>query len=173
MRTRLTLPATLGLALATASVNAQTPASTPAPAAPTPPKADTNVTVTDLTPTQGALPALLKTEIAKATAQNLTPFVELGATWCGPCHHLQNSLGDKRMIDAFSGTYIIRLDVDAWKDQLKPLGFVSDSIPAIFAIDAAGKATGPVITGGAWGEDIPENMAPPLKTFFRANLRKS
>ena len=69
--------------------------------------------------------------------------------------------------------YVIRLDVDAWHDQLKPLGFVSDGIPAVFAIDPAGKATGPVITGGAWGEDIPENMAPPLKTFFRANLRKS
>jgi|HubBroStandDraft_6_1064221.scaffolds.fasta_scaffold798192_2 hypothetical protein len=173
-----TLSLVLGIFLAGTVIEAQTVPSQVS-VSPTTSKADaksdttTAVAIVDIISKQGKLPNVLKAEIAKAITAGRTPFVELGATWCGPCNHLKASLGDKRMIDAFSGTYIVHLDVDDWKGQLAPLGFVSNGIPAFFAIDANGKATGQVITGDAWGEDIPENMAPPLKEFFRANLRKS
>jgi hypothetical protein len=35
-----------------------------------------------------------------------------------------------------------------------------------FKLDASGKPTGDRIDGGAWGDNVPENMAPPLKAFF-------
>jgi hypothetical protein len=38
-------------------------------------------------------------------------------------------------------------------------------IPAFFRLDAEGKPVAR-IDGGAWAENIPKNMAPPLKTFF-------
>jgi hypothetical protein len=41
-----------------------------------------------------------------------------------------------------------------------------------FAVDAKARPTGAKIDGGAWGEDIPRNMAPPLERFFEANLKR-
>ncbi len=47
------------------------------------------------------------------------------------------------MTAAFEGVQIIELDVDDW-----------------------GKTKGPTINGGAWGDNVPKNMAPPLTKFF-------
>jgi thiol-disulfide isomerase/thioredoxin len=96
------------------------------------------------------------------------PYVEFYADWCPPCNALRESIGDERMIDAFEGTYIIQLDLDEWERNLSGTGFRVVGIPAFYEIDADGKPTGRMITGGAWGEDVPENIAPPMKEFFNA-----
>ena len=70
------------------------------------------------------------------------------------------------MVDAFNGTYIILVNLDEWKRQLNRSDFAVSGIPAFFQLDEEGAYTGRMITGAAWGEDIPENMAPPLKAFF-------
>lgn len=120
-----------------------------------------------LTPAQGELTTLVAAEVAKAKARNLKPFVELRADWCGPCKELEASMADPRMVDAFAGTYLITLDADQWQaKQLSSLRLSSGSIPAFFELDDTGKATGRKITGGAWAENVPANMAGPLKAFF-------
>jgi thiol-disulfide isomerase/thioredoxin len=126
-------------------------------------------TLVTLVPKQGALPALLQREVANANRMGKAPFVQLTAEWCGPCKALRASMGDPLMKDAFAGTYVILLDMDAWKKQLKPAGLDSDFVPVFFALDSGARPTGRSINGGAWGEDIPKNMAPPLKRFFREN----
>jgi hypothetical protein len=73
------------------------------------------------------------------------------------------------MVDAFAGTYIIQADVDDW--GFPPKGWSFDAIPIFYGLDPDGKPTRQVIDGNAWGDNIPENMAPPLKTFFES-LRK-
>lgn len=120
----------------------------------------------ELSPTQGELKDLLASEAAKATSKGQKPFVEVHAGWCMPCKQLEASLGDPMMQDAFKGTYQIRLDSDAWGNQLMKAGIHADGIPAFFELDAQGKPTGRTIDGGAWDENIPKNMAPPLKQFF-------
>ncbi|MBN1428975.1 MAG: hypothetical protein JXB07_11365 [Anaerolineae bacterium] len=124
-------------------------------------------TLVRLEPSDGYLGDLLKVEAQKAQEAKQTPYVEFDADWCPPCRALSVSLSDERMIDAFEGTYIIRLDFDQWESALPKADFYVAGIPAFFEIDAEGKPTGRTITGAAWGEDIPENMAPPLKAFFR------
>jgi thiol:disulfide interchange protein len=119
-----------------------------------------------LKPSQGELATLLPAETAKARAKNLKPYVEVRADWCGPCKELEASMTDPRMVDAFAGTYVIRLDADEWAGKLKAFGLESSSIPVFFEIDDTGKATGRRIDGGAWADNIPANMAPPLKSFF-------
>ncbi len=136
---------------------------------PTPPAPSDKFVAVTLKAADGKLADLLPAEAQKATDRGLTPFVELYADWCAPCQALSKSLSDPRMIDAFTGTYIIRLNVDDWKDALPGAGFTADVIPIFFAVDPAGKPTGPTITGAAWGEDLPANMAPPLREFFIAN----
>lgn len=126
-------------------------------------------TLVTLVPAQGQLAPLLQREVAKAKYLGKAPFVQLTAEWCGPCKALRASMGHPLMQDAFAGTFIILLDMDAWKKQLQAAGVASDFVPVFFALDPAARPTGKNINGGAWGEDIPKNMAPPLKKFFRAN----
>lgn len=119
-----------------------------------------------LTPDMGPLASLLPAELKKAKEKKLKPFLELGAEWCKPCKQLEASMNDKRMTDAFAGTYLISIDIDEFADQLKKLGFDASSIPVFYELDANAKSTGRKIDGGAWEENIPQNMAPPLKAFF-------
>ena len=124
-------------------------------------------TIVRLNRADGQLAELLKAEAAKARQLGQTPFVEFYADWCPPCNALRQSLGDEQMVDAFAGTYIIQLDTDEWKSKLPGTGFDVRGIPAFFELDHEGRPTGRTITGAAWGEDVPENMAPPLKSFFQ------
>lgn len=126
-----------------------------------------NFTLVMLHPSQGELSPLLKTHAGLAANLQRKPFVEFSAEWCPPCKALEASLPDPRMVEAFCGTYIVRLDLDEWKGQLGRAGFRVPGVPAFFELEADGSPSGRMITGGAWGEDIPENMAPPLKEFFQ------
>ena len=122
-----------------------------------------------LHPQDGDLQAILKTEAEKAIAQGLMPVAEFDATWCPPCQAIDTSLKEKNelMINAYAGTYIIKLDVDEWVwDDGRVQNFAFDGIPVYFKLDANGEQTGEVIDGGAWGDNIPENMAPPMNKFF-------
>ncbi len=116
--------------------------------------------------TEEALASILRVEAKKAADMGRHPYVEFYADWCPPCKAIQENLSDPRMIDAFTGTYIIKLDLDYWKPKLSNTGFYVPGIPAFYQIDTDGKPTGRMITGAAWGEDIPENTAPPMKRFF-------
>jgi hypothetical protein len=71
------------------------------------------------------------------------------------------------MSEAFAGVHLIRLDVDQWGWGVPGTGFKVEAIPIFFKVDDQGQPTGEVIDGNAWGENIPKNMAPPLKDFFR------
>lgn len=127
--------------------------------------------LTQLNPDEGDLTTQLQQAVEKAAAMGQTPFVEFYADWCPPCLALRKSLdqGDPLMVDAFEGVYIIQLDTDAWdKEMVAAAGFEVQAIPLFFALDETGQPTGAKISGGAWGEDIPENMAPPLKAFFNS-----
>ena len=79
---------------------------------------------------------------------------------------VSTSLVDKneRIVKAFDGVYLIKIDVDEW--SWKPKGFPFNAIPIFFKIDSQGKATREIIDGGAWGPDTPENIAPVMDKFF-------
>lgn len=124
-------------------------------------------TIVELHPTPEDLANVLRREVAAASQSGRKPFAELVAKWCGPCRALDNSLNDPAMIDAFRGTAVFKLDIDDWHARLRAVGLPDDQpIPAFYRLDNDGKATTIRIDGGAWGADIPKNMAPPLKAFF-------
>ena len=124
------------------------------------------VALAEHAPSEGPLLPILRKESAAATQKGLTPYAYLSATWCGPCQTLKHSLGDARMVEAFKGTYLIKLDVDAWEKELQGAGLDASAIPVFIELDANGRPTGRRIDGSAWDKDTVENMAPALSTFF-------
>lgn len=119
-----------------------------------------------LTPDQGALDEQLAAWQRRATAAGRVPCVYLRASWCGANVKLERSLDDPRMQRALREVEVATCDVDAWGDALSAAGFAVRSVPVFFILDASGRSTGASINGGAWKEDVPENMAPPLEAFF-------
>jgi len=126
-----------------------------------------------LEPAAGELEKVLPAEVAKARAQQLAPYVEIGAAWCKPCKQLEAGMNDPRMKDAFNGTYLIRLDVDDWAGSLSAFDLEPVVIPVVFEVDAQGKSTGRSINGNDWGATTPENVAPQFKAFFAKSRAKS
>jgi thiol-disulfide isomerase/thioredoxin len=124
--------------------------------------------LSELKPAQGELPSLLAAEAAKAKAKGLKPFLEVSATWCGPCRKLKSSLSDPVMTEAFRGTYIVTVDLDEWETALSRAGYPVKVVPIFFKMGEGGKPTGKSLDGGAWSEDTPSQMAPPLKRFFNS-----
>jgi hypothetical protein len=122
--------------------------------------------VAQLDPSAGDVRAALAAEAKKAKEKGLRPFVELWATWCAPCVALKKSMGHPRIDAAFQGTYVVQLDIDAWGAKLDGVGLSSSVIPIFYALDDEGRPTGRKIDGGAWGDDVPENMGPVLDKFF-------
>jgi thiol:disulfide interchange protein len=118
-------------------------------------------------PSQGDLAALLAAHAQRAAEIERRPFVEFSAEWCLPCKRLAESLSDDRMVEAFRGVYLIRLDIDEWKSRMSGTDFIVIGVPTFFELNDEGQSTGRTITGAAWGADVPENMAPVLQGFFR------
>ncbi|MFZ2488825.1 MAG: thioredoxin domain-containing protein [Anaerolineae bacterium] len=140
-----------------------TPLATPAPA-------ERSFTLIEVLPPDGELVDVLRTRAHQAFAAQRPPYVYVYADWCAPCRSLRASLDNLLMQDALANTTIIQVNYDMWQASLEQAGFHIAAIPLIAEINRAGQPTGRFITGSAWGEDIPQNMAPPLKQFFQGNL---
>lgn len=120
----------------------------------------------DLAPDQGSLEVQLATHCARAREAGQVPIAELTATWCAPCLALRRSLTDPRMQRALMGAYVLSLDVDLWGNALYDAGLSANGVPTLFALAPDDcSPTGATINGGAWGEDVPAQMAPVLQRF--------
>ena len=131
----------------------------------------TGFTIIRLQPKDGDLQIMLAKEAQKAITLGQMPIVEFDATWCPPCQAIDAAIKSKNklMRNAYNGTYIIKLDVDEWDwNNGKVQDFHFDAIPVYFKLDSDGHQTGDFIDGGAWGEDIPENIAPVMDKFFHS-----
>ena len=136
------------------------------------PPAATGFTIVRLRPEDGDLADMLAEEAQKSVDLGLIPIVEFDATWCPPCIAIDAAIEaeDELMVNAYAGTYIIKLDVDEWGwDNGEIEFFQFEYIPVYFKIDEAGNPTGEMIDGGAWNEDIPENIAPVMDEFFHGS----
>lgn len=112
------------------------------------------------------VPSIAADFAAEAVAAGKTPVVYVGAGWCQPCVAYKAVLDDPRMKEAHAGVRILEADMDLHYEGLSELGVNPSGIPHWEILDASGKSTGAVITGGAWGDNTPENMAPALLGFW-------
>jgi len=123
-------------------------------------------TMMDIDDTKEDLASIFYREARNAEALSQAPYIQIYADWCPSCRALERSMKDERMMAAYRGTYIMLIDIDVWRDSLPAIGVYVTGVPAIYELTYEGKPTGRFITGAAWEENTPENMAPPLDEFF-------
>ena len=115
-----------------------------------------------------SLRELLVDEGQHARSLKRTPFLELGATWCAPCQALQSLMdatpANPVMLNEFAGTYIIRLDVDRYHQELDSIGFHGTGIPIFLSIDTTGMVTDST-SSTQWGAITPEGLRT-VQRFF-------
>lgn len=126
----------------------------------------------ELDPDAGPLRTQLVAQFKRAREAGRAPFVELYGNWCEPCRMLRASLTDPLMQDAFHGTYVVLVDTSKFEVPLQDRswggGQDAYSVPAFYVIEEDGTA-GAFIDGHAWGPNVPDEMAPPLRAFFVAH----
>jgi thiol:disulfide interchange protein len=107
-------------------------------------------------------------QLAAAQQRGKKAYAYLHASWCEPCVEIEKTRTvDARMQAAFAPAHIIAIDIDKVDaKQVEALGMKGSVIPIFYRLDASGRATGDSIDGGAWGDNTPDNMAPPLTAFF-------
>lgn len=110
-------------------------------------------------------------DAAAASAHGRTVVVQTSATWCGPCKEFETSLSDPRMQRALTNVTIVKVDVDAFKDDLKAMNIVTKSVPWFYKMDGELRPVD-AISAGEWDANIPANMAPVFEAFLAGRLTK-
>ena len=121
----------------------------------------------ELLPSDIPLAKQLEAQFKVAKGKSLKPYVMVYSDECAPCVSLRQSLATSKMQTAFQGVYLVQLDQSKWGPYMHEVGMKSGSFPRIHELTDNGQASTRLITGEAWGEDIPTVMAPPLQTFLR------
>lgn len=114
------------------------------------------------------LAATLAEQAQIAAKNGKKPHAYLHAEWCPPCKEIEKTRGaNPKMRTAFAGVHIISIDVDEVDiKQIEAAGMKAAVIPIFYRLDDKGVPIGTSIDGGAWGDNIPDNMAPPLTAYF-------
>ncbi len=82
------------------------------------------------------------------------------------CAAVAASLPDIRMQKALANVTLVRVDIERFGEELRGMKVETASAPWFYTLDAHAKPTD-AISAEAWGENIPENMAPALARFAR------
>lgn len=138
----------------------------------TPPHADetpiedasASLTMKDLDPSSGSLRELLIVESGRAHREGRRVFVEMRASWCAVCKRVDRRLAALPVRTAAADVVLLRVDTDAWADDLEDAGLRSPTIPAFYVLDRRGHVTGRWLDGHRLRDTTEIDAA--LRTFF-------
>ena len=123
------------------------------------------------------LDGICEAEATNARIQGRKPFVKFYGTDSESCDLLHKALeqSDPQMVDAFAGTYIIRLDGGIWNEDRPGVWTVMlyARDPVFCELTAEGKPTSRYLRLGEANAKTPAIMAQLLKKFFRGELAGS
>ena len=135
------------------------------------PKAVGSVRVVDLDPdAKETFHQQLADEYTRAAAAKQTVLVMTSAKWCSVCREFEDALPDPRMQTALANVAIVRVDIEDFDAELKSEGMLEASLPWFYKVDGTLRPVD-AISAGEWDDNIPENMAPVLKSFVTGTLR--
>ena len=125
-----------------------------------------SVTIVDVGISVSSLSQEIAKQRAAAAAAGEAIVVMTTKNECSPCLRVSASLGDPLMQTALARVRLVRVDIDAFEEDLTGLKMPHDRVPSFFLL---GPDLYPRdgIDGGEWDEDVPANMAPVLGAFVR------
>jgi hypothetical protein len=124
------------------------------------------ITVVDLGRATPSLSDELARQRAGAAAAGDTVVVMTTAWRCDPCRGVDRALGDPLMQTALARVRLVRVDADAFQEDLAALRIPHSQVPGFFLL-APDLTPRDGIDGGEWDDDLAANMAPVLGAFVR------
>ncbi len=94
----------------------------------------------------------------KIVAEEKTPILYFGASWCAPCKKYSRTLNDSKMIEALKDAVLIKIDVDQMDSEMQNL-YQINAIPAFIKVTKDNEIVSK-INSSEWAEDTAENIAP-------------
>ncbi len=125
--------------------------------------------VVDLDAT-GGLAAQLGALATASTGKGRTLLLQTYVRTSSECAEVAAALPDSRMQRALANVTLVRVDVEAFEDELKSMRVDTESVPWFYRLDAKAQPTD-ALSADAWDANVPENMAPVLGTFARSAHR--
>lgn len=107
--------------------------------------------------TQADDPQAFAQFLHRATPANRVPIVYFYADWCGPCKRFRAALPSEQVDEALQRAALIKVNVDSSQELAAYYNITA--VPTFIKVDAQGKPVA-TITGGEWGEDVPDEIAP-------------
>jgi hypothetical protein len=126
--------------------------------------------VVELHASLGPLRAQLATQATAARRSGETLLVETTAQRCVPCAEVAAAAADTQVEQALKKVRFLRVDVEEFRDELKPLRMNEPAVPWFYVIDARGRPSD-AISADEWDDNVPANIAPVLGAFVRGTLR--
>jgi len=124
------------------------------------------MTVVDVGASVSSLSQELAKQRAEAASAGQTLLVMTTRSGCEPCAGVSSSLKDPLMQTALANVRLVRVDIDAFEEDLDGLKMPHKRYPAFFLL-ALDLVPRDAIDGGEWDEDVAENIAPVLGAFVR------
>jgi hypothetical protein len=113
-----------------------------------------------------SLRSVLQTHAALAKRLKLESYVVFISNFSEQCTAFEEARRTTELKQALSGTYIVQLDADQWREELEDTGFHGDSLPAISEFDAGGWLKGQTTDPTQWRGQTPQAIALSLAEFF-------
>ncbi len=85
------------------------------------------------------------------------------------CAEIAAALPDRRMQRALADVTLVRVDADAFEEDLATMRIDTRTVPWFYKLDARGRPVD-AVSADEWDDNVPENMAPVLGPFVRGKL---
>jgi thiol-disulfide isomerase/thioredoxin len=103
--------------------------------------------------------------VARASGDQKTLVVYVGASWCEPCRHFHDAAAASQLDDRFGDLRIIAFDADRDAPALDTAGYRSSMLPLFALPNADGRASGKQFAGSIKGDGAVAQIAPNLRAL--------
>ncbi len=111
----------------------------------------------------------LKAELKTAHEAGHPVIVETTASFCRTCDEINQALHQEPLQRALAGATVVRVDVEAFEQELRSSGMWQDTVPWFYRLDSNMRPTD-AISADEWDENTAENIAKVLGPFAHGTL---
>ncbi len=129
------------------------------------------IEVVDIGLSSAELKEALLQQYRLARTKGQTLLLMVTSTDCNPCRGVDKSLADPLMQAALRNVRLVRVELKVFREELAALRLQTNVLP-VFALPGPDLTPRDAIHGGEWDDDVPQNIAPVLRSFLRGELKE-